>query len=158
MRTLLISLLVCAACGGSVAPAASTPPAPTPVAAEGALYHRLGGYDAIAAVVDDFLGRWLADSTLAPFFAHLEENGLHYVRQMVVDQLCAAAGGPCFYVGLDMATAHAEMEITPAVWNVAVQHLLATFDAFGIPTRERRELDGILRAVRAEMVTGSGER
>jgi hypothetical protein len=55
-----------------------------------------------------------------------------------------------------MATAHTDMEITPAVWNVAVQHLLATFDAFSIPTRERRELDAILRAVRAEIVTGSG--
>lgn len=35
---------------------------------EASLYKRLGGYDAIAAVVDDFIGRLLADKQLSRFF------------------------------------------------------------------------------------------
>ena len=34
-----------------------TPAAPQAAAAEDSLYKRLGGYDALAAVTDDFLGR-----------------------------------------------------------------------------------------------------
>ena len=32
------------------------------------LYARLGGYDAIAAVVDDFIGRLVADKRFSKFF------------------------------------------------------------------------------------------
>jgi len=120
-----------------------------------ALYNAKG-YDAIAAVVDDFLGRWLADPVLAPFFEHLDGDGKAHVRQMVVDQLCAATGGPCLYLGLDMATAHEDLAIAAGDWNVAMQHLLATLDKFGVPARERRELDDILRSVRADVVRGNG--
>lgn len=154
MRLVALSLLACAACGGASPPAAAPAAAPTaaPAAADASLYRRLGGYDALAAVVDDFLGRWLADSVLAPFFDPLGDEGTARVRQLVVDQLCAATGGPCVYIGLDMRTAHAELAITPAEWNVAMQHVLATLDRFQVPSRERRELDALLRAVRAEVV------
>ena len=159
MRALVVVTLVLAACGGAPAPATPTPSAgsatPT-VPADGSLYRRLGGYDAIAAVVDDFLGRWLADPVLAPFFEHLDGDGKAHVRQMVVDQLCAATGGPCLYLGLDMATAHEDLAIAAGDWNVAMQHLLATLDKFGVPARERRELDDILRSVRADVVRGNG--
>ena len=40
-----------------------------PAAAHDSLYKRLGGYDAIAAVVDDFIGRMASDPQLQPFFA-----------------------------------------------------------------------------------------
>lgn len=32
------------------------------------LYKRIGGYDAIAAVTDDFVGRLVNDPLIAPFF------------------------------------------------------------------------------------------
>jgi hypothetical protein len=44
--------------------AASAPP----------LYKRVGGYDAIAAVTDDFLGRLAADKQLAPFLVGLSAD------------------------------------------------------------------------------------
>lgn len=155
MRFVLAALLV-VACGGGPAPTpAPAPAAGPPVASDGSLYRRLGGYDAIAAVVDDFLGRWFGDPVIAPFFADVDDLGKQHVRQMVVDQLCAATGGPCYYVGLDMATAHEAVAITPAVWNTAVQHILATLDAFNVPSRERRELNEILVAVRAQILGGA---
>src|SRR5262250_3277052 len=71
---------------------------------EKSLYERLGGYDAIAAVVDDFVGRLVTDPRFSKFFVGLSNDSKKRVRQHVVDQFCAAAGGPCVYTGRDMKT------------------------------------------------------
>lgn len=148
-----------AACGGTAsAPAPAPAPAPSRAAADTTLYRRLGGYDAIAAVVDDFLGRWLRDSTIAPFFDPVGDEGKTRIRQLVVDELCAATGGPCVYIGLDMRTAHQELGLTDYEWNAAFQHILATLDHFRVPTRERNDLIALLRSLHDDIVTGSGER
>src|ERR1051326_976622 len=94
----------------------TTFPAP-PADAPKSLYHRLGGYDAIAAVTDDFIGRLAADKQLSRFFVGHSTNSLQHIRQLVVDQLCAATGGPCVYIGRDMKTTHQGVAITEADWN-----------------------------------------
>ena len=71
------------------------------------LYKRLGGYDAMAAVTDDFLRRLTADPGFARFFSGHSTDSLKKIRQLIVDQLCAATGGSCVYIGRDMKTAHA---------------------------------------------------
>lgn len=58
------------------------------------LYTRLGGYDAIAAVTDDFLGRLATDKQMSRFFVGVSADSLRKLRQHVVDQLCDASGGP----------------------------------------------------------------
>ncbi len=120
--------------------------------ASASLYARLGGYEAIAAVTDDILTREMKDSLIAPFFKGLEARDLQRIRQHLVDQLCAAAGGPCFYPGKDMKTTHAEMEITPAVWNAFVSHIGETLAAFKIGERERNELVVIVNSLRPDIV------
>lgn len=126
--------------------------APASQPAAGTLYQRLGGYDAIAAVVDDFLARMLSDRELAVFFEKVNDAGKQRVRQMLVDQICAAGGGPCFYVGQDMRTAHQGMGITEVDWNRAVGHLVATLDRFRMPQREKDELLGAISALKSEIV------
>ena len=116
------------------------------------LYTRLGGYDAIAAVTDDFLGRAIPDPKIAPFFKGLEPKDLQRVRQHVVDQLCNATGGPCFYPGKDMKTAHAEMEINNDIWNAFTGHLNETMVKFKVPERERNELVVIVGSLRGSIV------
>src|ERR1700745_2648289 len=81
------------------------------------LYKRLGGYDAIAAVTDDFIGRLATDKQLSRFFVGHSESSLKLIRQHVVDFLCNATGGPCVYTGRDMKTSHKGMGITKADWN-----------------------------------------
>jgi truncated hemoglobin YjbI len=70
--------------------------------ASAALYRRLGGYDAIAAVTDDFLGRLAADKQTSRFFSGVSADSLRKLRQHVIDQLCEATGGPCYYFGRSM--------------------------------------------------------
>ena len=64
------------------------------------LYERLGGYDAIAAVTDDLLARLLNDPQLGVFWKGHSENSLRRDRQLVVNYMCEAAGGPVFYTGV----------------------------------------------------------
>ena len=104
------------------------------------LYQRLGGYDALAAVSDDFIGRLAGDPSLGRFFQGHATSSLHHIRQLIVDQLCAATGGPCYYTGRDMKTAHAGLAITEADWDTTVKHLVATLDRFNVPPREKQEV------------------
>src|SRR6266852_1471755 len=51
------------------------------------LYERLGGYDAITAVVNDLLPRVQADPQLARFWQHRSEDGLKREKQLLIDFL-----------------------------------------------------------------------
>jgi hemoglobin len=116
------------------------------------LYKRVGGYDALAAVVDDFLGRMVNDPKLGRFFTGLSTSSKMRVRQLVVDQLCAATGGPCVYIGRDMKTAHAGAGISDGDWDVAVKHLLATLDKFKVPEKERSEVIAAIASLKSDIV------
>jgi len=116
------------------------------------LYVRLGGYDALAAVTDDFLGRLATDKNLSRFFAGHSKNSLGKIRQLVVDQLCAATGGPCVYIGRDLKTAHQGLGITEADWNATVGHLTATLDKFKVPEKEKNEVLGAISSFKNDIV------
>lgn len=118
------------------------------------LYKRLGGYDALAAVTDDFLGRILVDTAIAPFFKGLEPWQKNRVRQLIVDQLCEASGGPCLYIGRPMKLAHAEMQMDDRIWNTFAGHLVATLKKFNVPDREQRELLEIIGSMKGDIVHG----
>ena len=107
---------------------------------------------ALAAVVDDFLGRLLADPQIEPFFRDLQLGEKQRVRQMLVDQLCEATGGPCVYVGKDMKTAHTGLDIREEDWLKGVEHLVATLDAFRVPAKERDELLSAVSALKDQIV------
>ena len=116
------------------------------------LYKRLGGYDAIAAVSDDFIGRMAADKQLQRFLVGLSDNSKGHLRQLVVDQLCAATGGPCIYIGRDMKTAHKGLAITGSDWDLAVKYLVESLDKFKVPEKEKGELVTIAGSLKADIV------
>jgi len=97
------------------------------------LYKRLGGYDALAAVTDEFIGRLASDSSLGRFFVGHSKESQMSIRQLVVDQLCAATGGPCVYIGRSRKAAHAGLAISGADWDRAVA------DVLRMPLRGRRQ-------------------
>jgi len=127
-------------------------PAASQAAAQDSLYKRLGGYDALAAVTDDFLGRLLADPKESRFFVGLSTDSKTKVRQHVVDFLCAASGGPCKYTGRDMETAHTGLNITEDDWNIAVKALADTLNKFKVPAREQGEVIGAIAPLKSKIV------
>jgi hemoglobin len=88
----------------------------------------LGGYDALAAVTEDFISRMANDTQLKRFFVGLSTDSKRRVRNHIVDFLCAATGGPCIYTGRDMETVHTGLNITDADWDASMKHLVATLD------------------------------
>src|SRR5919201_1719570 len=116
------------------------------------LYKRLGGYDAIAAVTDDFIGRLASDKQLARFLVGLSADSQKKLRQHVVDQLCEATGGPCFYIGRSMKASHAGLGITESDWQVTVKHLVASLDKFKVPEKEKGEMLAIASSLKADIV------
>ena len=122
------------------------------MATKPSLYKRLGGYDAIAAVTDDFLGRLLADPRFTKFFVGTSTESKAKIRQLVVDQLCNATGGPCVYIGRSMKSAHAGLGITEEEWNASVQLLIASLDKFKVPEAEKTELLAIAGSLKGDIV------
>ena len=116
------------------------------------LYTRLGGYDAISAVADDLLPRLIADPQLGRFWAHRGADGIRREKQLLVDYLCACAGGPTYYTGRDMGISHKGMRISGRDWEVFIDHVKATLGAFKVPERERAEVLGFVESLRADIV------
>ena len=116
------------------------------------LYKRLGGYDALAAVTDDFLSRLSTDASFSRFFAGHSTDSIKRIRQHIVDQLCAATGGPCVYTGRDMKTSHAGLGISDKEWDGSVKHLVATLDKFNVPAKEKDEVLGAVGTLKKDIV------
>jgi hemoglobin len=121
--------------------------------APASLYTRLGGYDAIAAVVDDLLARLRSDALLGRFWTSPRSVDTHNrERQLAVDFVAASAGGPTFYLGRDMKLAHEGMGITKADYAAFMQCLSATLDAFEVPEPERGEVAAFATSLEAQIV------
>ena len=113
------------------------------------LYNRLGGHDAITAVVDDFVGRCAGDSRINGKFARTDAPRL---KAMLSDQVCNASGGPCTYAGRNMAETHEGMGVTAGEFDALVEDLVATLEQFSVPKPEQDELLGILGPLRPDIV------
>lgn len=116
------------------------------------LYERLGGYDAISAVANDLLPRMQADAQLGRFYQHRGEDGLRRSRQLLIDFLCASAGGPVYYTGRDMKITHKGMKISESDWSVFLGYLDATLDAMHVPQPERGEVVALMQSTKSDIV------
>ena len=116
------------------------------------LYERLGGYDAVAAVADALLTRLRADAQLGRFWENRGEDGIAREKQLLIDFLCASAGGPLLYTGRDMVTSHRGMGITTDDWEIFIGHVEATLQQFELPTTEFDDVIGFVQSTRDEIV------
>lgn len=116
------------------------------------LYQRLGGYDAIAAVADDFIGRLASDPQFAKFFSGFSTDSKKRLRQHLVDQICQAAGGPCIYTGRSMKDTHSGLGINEKEWDAGGKHLLASLDKFNVPKQEKDEVMVFVATLKKDIV------
>jgi hemoglobin len=117
------------------------------------LYTRLGGYDAVAAVIDDLLARLHSDALLGRFWTSPRSADTNNrERQLAVDFVVASAGGPAFYLGRDMKMAHKGMAITQADYAAFMQCLSGMLDAFAVPEPERGEVVAFATSLEPDIV------
>ena len=113
------------------------------------LFERLGGKDAITAVVDTFVAHVGADKRINGFFASTD---LAQLKRHLVNQICEASGGPCTYTGRTMKQTHAGMGISNADFNALVEDLVAALDHHRVGKPEKEELLGILGRMKGDIV------
>jgi len=92
------------------------------------LYDRLGGEDAISAVVDEFYDRVIADEQVAHYF---EDVDMQKQRAHQAQFISSVAGGPVEYTGGEMKSVHDGMGIDHDDFDAIATHLnnaLAEFD------------------------------
>ena len=128
---------------------------------EKSLYHRLGGYDAIAAAVDDLMPRLTSDPQIGIYWKGKCIDSMKRDRQLLIDFTCASIGGSSIYLGRDMKTSHAGLGISESDWNVLISHIAATLTDLGVAEREKAEFVAVVETLRAEIVearngTGTG--
>jgi hemoglobin len=115
------------------------------------LYEAIGGRPALAAAVDLFYGRLIADPVLGPFFPG--GVGARH-RAYVITVLGEALGGPERYRGPDIARAHRGLGISDAHFERAAGHLDATLDELGVPRRLTDRIVALVAGLRPAVVTG----
>ena len=99
-----------------------------------ALYDRLGGREGIAAVVETFYDRVLADERLDEHFEGMEMDDL---RAHQTAFLSAVTGGPDDYSGREMRAAHATLDLDESDFDAVAGHLDEALAAHGVSRADR---------------------
>jgi hemoglobin len=60
-------------------------------------------------------------------------------RQLIVDALCRAAGGPCLYIGRDLRVVHEGLNITEDDWRTFLGIIQATVREFKLADETQRD-------------------
>jgi hemoglobin len=122
------------------------------------LYDRLGGAYAIAVVVDDFIDRIMVDPRLN---ANPRVDEAHHrvsaqgFKYYVTEMVCWAAGGPQTYSGRTMLDTHRDLLISAEEWDAFMDDFHRSLATFGVPERERGELDAIVESTKEDIVTAA---
>ena len=121
---------------------------------EATLYDRLGGKEAIQAVVSDFVDTVGADERITnqKVAARLKVIDIDHLKALLVDQVCMGAGGPCEYKGRDMKETHVGLEISNQDFDYVVDDLVKTLDKYKVPEKEKDDLLAILGPMRPDIV------
>ena len=122
---------------------------------EKTLYDRLGGYDAISAVVDVFLQRVWDDPVVGRFFVGMGTDTRNQLRQKNKNFLCFNTGGPCQKINRPLDLTHKGLGITNQEFDIVVNHLAATLKDFKVPDREYEEVMAKVGNLRSYIVEKS---
>lgn len=113
------------------------------------LYDRLGGKEALNAVVGELWTVVAADARINRYFAKTKPEAF---AGQLVDFLCQASGGPCQYKGQDMLAAHKGMQLSEADFNALAEDTVVVLDKFKVPAQEKGEVMGMLGSLKGAVV------
>ncbi len=115
------------------------------------IYDKIGGYEAIEVVVNDFYVRVLADDQLSGFFTGTNMNRL---KGKQAEFFAAALGGPEPYTGAPMKQVHQGRGITMHHFSLVAGHLGDALAAAGVPAETVTEILGAIAPLAPDVVSG----
>jgi hemoglobin len=101
------------------------------------LYERLGGREAIQAVVTEIVELHFTEPVTKPLTKNVDKQNL--VR-LVTEWLCQKAGGPETYTGRDMVSAHANLDMNDVHFMAAGEQIMRSLRKFNVPEPEIQEV------------------
>jgi len=117
------------------------------------LFERLGGKEAISAVVDRFYNLMLTDERVKHFFTNtnMDKQRLHQKNFVMM-----ATGGISEYSGRNMREAHKhlveERGLSDIHFNVTVENLVQALHEFNVPETLITELGAVLETTRNDVL------
>jgi hemoglobin len=146
----LSAILALCACAPAVTHTETTPTHPAPIAEKSdALYRELGTDAGIARLVDATLARVHADLHIDLLF---ENHDLIDLRRLLIEQICAASGGPCTYTGRSMEETHSGMNLTNEDFDAFVGDLVAAMNDVKLPAATQQKVLGLFGPMRKDVV------
>jgi hemoglobin len=121
-------------------------------AKEKSLYERLGGYEAISAVVDDFAAKLFTDPVVGKRFFGMGTDTRQGFRQKNKNLVCKVTGGPCKVISRPARVVHGGLGIKASEFDIVVNHLVDTLNKFKVPAKEHKELLAIIGTLRPDIV------
>ena len=116
------------------------------------LYERLGGYDGVAAFANNLVPRLQSDPLLGRFWDNRSNDSIVREKQLLIDYLCANAGGPLYYTGRDMKLSHQGMQITESDWDAFFKHAGATMQALDMAQQECDDVVAFVSSLKDDIV------
>lgn len=114
------------------------------------LYTRLGGYDVIAAFVDNWLALVVPDPQLSGYFKGMSIDTRRRARQLIVDFIAERAGGPVIYIGRSMKVLQEGLGINAGSYAVLMQHAATALEGLGVAPDARVSLLAFLERAAEE--------
>jgi hemoglobin len=124
----------------------STPASTAP----NSLYARMGGKEVMTTIAAELIEHSATDAKLKRSF---EKSNIPRLQQLVAEQFCALAGGPCVYSGDAMKEVHAGLNIRQDEFYGMVESLRVILDKHHIGLTERNELLALLAPMKRDIVT-----
>ncbi|HLU56935.1 MAG TPA: group 1 truncated hemoglobin [Pseudonocardia sp.] len=112
------------------------------------IYDSIGGAAAVAAAVDLFYERVLADPDLAGYFTGVDIAKLKSHQRSFI---AAAIGGPEVFSGRSMKDAHAHLNVRPEHFDRVVDHLVATLTELSVPADVIGRIGATLAPLKADI-------
>lgn len=125
---------------------------PQSAGAQETLYRRLGGYDAISAVVDEFADRLFSDAEVGRRFAGMSADSRAQFKQKNKNLVCNVTGGPCLIISRSAKATHTGLGISEHEFQVVVNHLVAVLTKYKVADKEQKELLGIIGTLKPDIV------
>jgi hemoglobin len=117
-------------------------------AADQILYDQLGGKPGVTKIIDDFVGNVLGDNRIKGFFANAN---IPRLKMLLVEQVCAEAGGGCTYTGKNMVDSHKGMKIKSADFNALVEDMQKSLQSNNLPIGAQNRLLAILAPMKRDV-------
>ena len=135
--TIILALLL-SAC-------AASPPPPK----DDSLYRGLGEHLGITRIVEGMLLNAARNPRITHHFTDID---IERLRDKLIEQICAEAGGPCVYTGDSMEESHKGLNIDRSDFNALVEDLIDAMDAEGVAVPVQNRLLARLAPMRGQII------